>query len=71
LVGAPLAIRPQRSSPAAGFALSIAIIFLYWVLARYLVILGRSAIPPLLASFLPNLIGLVLSGGLILRRERV
>jgi len=71
LVGAPLAIRPQRSSPAVGFALSIAIIFLYWVLARYLVILGRSAIPPLLASFLPNLIGLVLACGLILRRERV
>ncbi len=71
LVGAPLGIRPQRSSPATGFALSIAIIFLYWVLARYLVILGRSVVPPLLASFLPNLIGLALAIWLIARRERV
>jgi len=71
LVGAPLGIRPQRSGPAVGFALSVAIIFLYWVLARYLVILGRSALPPLLASFLPNLIGLALAIGLLLRRERV
>ncbi len=71
LVGAPLSIRPQRSSPAVGFALSIAIIFFYWVLARYLVILGRSAVPPLLASFLPNLIGLALAIWLIARRERV
>jgi lipopolysaccharide export system permease protein len=71
LVGAPLGIRPQRSGPAVGFALSVAIIFVYWVLSRYLIILGRSAIPPLLASCLPNLIGLVLAFWLIARRERV
>ena len=70
LLGAPLGIRPQRSSPATGFALSVAIIFLYWVLARYLIILGRSALPPLLASSLPNMIGLALALWLITRRER-
>lgn len=70
LLGAPLGIRPQRSSPATGFAVSIAIIFLYWVLARYLIILGRSTLSPLLASSIPNLIGLSLALWLIMRRER-
>jgi lipopolysaccharide export system permease protein len=69
LLGAPLGIRPQRSSPASGFALSIAIIFVYWVMARYLVILGRGAIDPLLASSLPNLLGALLALWLIRRRE--
>ncbi len=70
LLGAPLGVRPQRSSPATGFALSIAIIFVYWVMARYLVILGRGVIDPLLASSLPNLIGAALAIWLIRKRER-
>lgn len=70
LLGAPLGIRAQRSSPASGFALSVAIIFLYWVMARYLVILGRGALNPLLASSLPNLIGAMLAAWLIRQRER-
>lgn len=70
LLGAPLGIRAQRSSPASGFALSVAIIFLYWVMARYLVILGRGALDPLLASSLPNLIGAMLAAWLIRQRER-
>jgi lipopolysaccharide export LptBFGC system permease protein LptF len=39
------------------------------VMARYLVILGRGAIDPLLASSLPNLLGAVLALWLIRRRE--
>ena len=70
LLGAPLGIRSQRASPASGFALSVAIIFAYWVMARYLVILGRSAIDPLLASSLPNLLGALLALWLIRGRER-
>ncbi len=70
LLGAPLGIRPQRSSPATGFALSVGIIFVYWVLARYLIILGRSVLPPLLASSLPNLIGILLAIWLIQKRDR-
>lgn len=69
LLGATLGIRPQRSSSATGFALSVAIIFLYWVLARYLIILGRAALPPIVASTLPNLIGLALAIGLVWQRE--
>ena len=70
-VGAPLGIRRQRSTAAAGFALSIVIIFLYWALAQYLFILGRGgSISPLLASFLPDILGAI--GGIIIlwRRSR-
>jgi len=70
LLGAPLGIRPQRSSPASGFALSVAIIFVYWVMARYLVILGRGVLDPLLASSLPNLIGAALALWLIRKKEQ-
>lgn len=71
LLGAPLGIRPQRTGTATGFALSIAIIFLYWVMARYLIIIGRSeAFPPLLASSLPNLLGIAFALWLIRKRER-
>ncbi len=69
LLGAPLGIRPHRSSPASGFALSVAIIFVYWVMARYLVILGRAAIDPLLASSLPNLVGAALALWLIRKKN--
>ncbi|MDW8051915.1 MAG: LptF/LptG family permease [Armatimonadota bacterium] len=69
LLGAPLGVRPQRSSPATGFALSVAIIFAYWVMVRYLAILGRGVIDPLLASSLPNLIGAALALWLIHKRE--
>lgn len=40
LVGAPLGLRPQRSSSAMGLGLSIVIIFAYWVLMHYMTILG-------------------------------
>ncbi len=70
LLGAPLGVRAQRSSPASGFALSVAIIFVYWVMARYLVILGRGALDPLLASSLPNLLGAALALWLIRQKER-
>lgn len=72
LVGAPLGIRPQRTGPATGFALSIAIIFAYWVLARYLIIVGSGGVlHPALASFLPNLLGLLLAVWLLIRKEHL
>lgn len=65
-VGAPLGIRRQRSTAAAGFALSIVIIFLYWAMAQYLFILGRGgSVAPLVASFLPDVLG-VIAGVIIL-----
>lgn len=72
LVGTPLGIRAQRSSPATGFALSIAVIFVYWVLARYLIIIGGGgALPPWLASFLPNFLGIGFALYLLYRKEKI
>lgn len=62
IVGAPLAIRRQRASAAAGFATSILVIFLYWTSYEYLSILGSNGtIHPVLASFLPDFLGLVVA----------
>lgn len=70
-VGAPLGIRRQRSTAAAGFALSIVIIFLYWAMAQYLFILGRGgSVPPLVASFLPDALGAVAGIVILWRRSR-
>ncbi len=65
LVGAPLALKPYRSSSSIGIGLSILIIFLYYVLLSFGQALGDAdEIPPLLAAWLPNLVlggvGLVL-----------
>lgn len=70
-VGAPLGIRRQRGTAAAGFALSIVIIFLYWAMAQYLFILGRGgSVPPIVASFLPDALGLVAGAIILWRRGR-
>ncbi|NUL83225.1 MAG: YjgP/YjgQ family permease [Armatimonadetes bacterium] len=71
LVGAPLGIRKQRSGAASGFALSLAVIFFYWVLARYLIIVGGGGvIPPWFASALPNVLGILAAGWLLAKKER-
>lgn len=57
LIGAPLGLRPHRSSSAMGLGLSIVIIFAYWVMIHYMTILGdNGTMSPAAASFLPNLI---------------
>jgi lipopolysaccharide export system permease protein len=71
LVGAPLGIRPQRGSKAMGFGVAIGIIFLYWVLYRWMYILGRGGgLPPVLASFSGCLAGLVVAAILIARTRQ-
>lgn len=70
-VGAPLGIRRQRSTAAAGFALSIVIIFLYWAVAQYLFILGRGgSVSPLVASFLPDTLGAIAGVIILWKRGR-
>ncbi len=66
LVGAPLGLRPQRASRYTGWLLAILIIFAYYVLFTTLGSVARSGhFSPLLAAFLPNLIGLAAGSGLI------
>jgi lipopolysaccharide export system permease protein len=67
LVGAPLALKPQRSaSRGAAAAYGVGLILAYYALFKYLDILGANGrIDPALAAFLPNLLGLALAAYLI------
>ncbi len=71
LIGAPLGLRPHRSSSATGLGLSIVIIFAYWIFMHYMTILGRNAaISPMLASFLPTGACAAVGVGLIIRASK-
>lgn len=71
LVGVPLGLQPNRNSSSAGFAISVIIIFVYYALMTMGNALARSgALPPLLAVWLPNLIGLTVGAVLIRRAAR-
>lgn len=61
LVGAPLGISARTSSRSAGFALSILIIFVYYILLRTGESLGElGKLPPVICMWAPNiLLGLV------------
>ncbi|MDX2098102.1 MAG: LptF/LptG family permease [Leptolyngbyaceae cyanobacterium bins.59] len=65
IVGAALGTRPQRTSRAMGFGISVFIIFGYYLVMFLCGALGQSgAISPFLAGWLPNILGLSL--GLVL-----
>lgn len=60
LLGAPMGIRPQRSSSSVGLGLSILILFLYYVLLSVGMWFGlMGVLPAIAAAWLPN----VLIGG--------
>jgi lipopolysaccharide export system permease protein len=71
LVGAALGASLERAGRATSFAISIVIIFTYYLLA---VVCGSIAqvgtIPPVLGAWLPNLFGLGAAAWLILRSSR-
>jgi lipopolysaccharide export system permease protein len=55
MVGSPLGMRPQRTSTALGFGLSVLIIFGYYVLLFICGALGQVGIvAPIVAAWLPN-----------------
>lgn len=62
LVGAPLGIRNHRTGAAAGFWLSVIIIFLYMMTANFMAQFALGGkIPPWAASFTPLVIGLAVA----------
>ena len=68
IIGSPLGLRRQRATKAAGWGLAVLIIFGYYVL--YMVTGNMSdggTIPPVLAAFAPDIIGLTVGGILIAR----
>jgi lipopolysaccharide export system permease protein len=57
IVGSPLGMRPQRTSTARGFGVSVVIIFGYYLLLFVCGALGQVEIlTPLLSAWLPNLL---------------
>ena len=68
MVGAPLGIRPHRGSKAMGTRVAIAIIFAYWVVYRWMYVVGQGGgLPPLIASFTACFMGLIAAIILIAR----
>jgi len=71
LVGAPLGVRPQRGSKAMGFGIAIVIIFLYWVVYHWSYLVGKGGgMPPMLASFAADLLGLIAAVFLVSRTRQ-
>lgn len=68
LIGAPLALRSHRGSSSLGLGLSILIAFCYYVVWEYLATVAeKGMMDPLLAAWLPNLLGLA-AGVVLVRR---
>ncbi|OUC13616.1 MAG: permease [Alkalinema sp. CACIAM 70d] len=72
LVGATLGMRPQRrSGKGASFAISVLIIFGYYILLFLCDAMGNLEIlAPVVAAWLPNLIGLSIGGFLLTRTAK-
>ncbi len=71
LIGAGMALRPQRDRSARGFGISIVVIFVYYLLSFVSQALGNSGVlAPLIAAWSPSAIGLAIAGWLLLRANR-
>lgn len=71
LLAAPLGIRNHRTGAATGFAVSIAIIFGYMMVANVMNTLNQGGhVPAWAASFAPALLGLLAAGYLVHRRNQ-
>ena len=68
LIGVPLGLQPTRNSSSAGFAMSVIIIFFYYALMTMGNALARSgAVAPMIAVWIPNIVGLI-AGFILIRR---
>ena len=68
LVGLPLGLQPQRTGSSRGFAVSIIIIFIYYVFMTMGGAVAQSGmLPAALAVWLPNIVGLI--AGVFLMRQ--
>lgn len=71
MIGTPLGLQPQRSSSSIGLGLSIIIIFIYYTIMTLTTALGQGgAIPPLLAAWAPNLVGIAVGIWLMKKMSR-
>ena len=71
LIGVPLGLQPTRNSSSAGFAMSVIIIFIYYALMTMGNAMARGGIvTPMLAVWIPNIVGLIAGAILIKRASR-
>lgn len=71
LVGSSIGVRPQRTSRATSFGISIVIIFGYYLLSFITNAMGEAgALSPFLAAWLPTILGLAAGVILLMRASR-
>lgn len=71
MIGTPLGLSPHRSSSSIGLGLSIIIIFIYYILLTISTALGKGgAIDPFIASWIPNIIGILVGTYLVSKSSR-
>jgi len=71
MMGVPLGIQIKRSTKATGIIISIALVFLYYVIYSLCRSLGRGGmVDPFISSWIPNLIFLGLGIFLVIRAEK-
>jgi lipopolysaccharide export system permease protein len=68
LIGTPLGLRRLRGGAAVGLGVSILIIFCYYILWHLMSVMGENGqIPPVVACWLANIVGLAVGGVLVVR----
>lgn len=66
LIGTPLGLQPNRKSSSIGFGISIIIIFIYYCFMTISSAIAQGGVlPPVVAVWIPNMIGLIVGGVLI------
>lgn len=71
LIGTPLGLAPHRSSSSIGLGISIIIIFIYYTIMTVTTALGQGgAIPAMLATWIPNIIGILVGAWLVRKASR-
>jgi len=72
LVGAALGLTTRRGGgKTVGFGMAIFLVFLYWVFYHSMFVVGKNGgLPPMLASFLPDIVGASVAVVLAFRASR-
>ena len=72
MVGAALGLTTKRGGgKTVGFGLAIFIVFLYWVFYHSMFVVGKNGgLPPMLASFLADIVGALVAVVLAFRASR-
>ncbi len=71
LVGAPLGVRPQRSSGGFAMGLSLAVLLIYYVLWMTAQQVGKPGVsPPIFTAYLPLIVTAIIGGLLVYNKSR-